>query len=615
MVIFSDMPSLLTQVNVKDTQFAGGAKGDNVTDDTAAFQAALDYLKANGGGTLDIPPGEYVISEQLEFICTPTTYPGDAEPALAIRGAGTGWAWYPTRPGGTTTIRSTMGSPGHVFHISKIYTFAISDLDILQDGEVTAHADHAAIYTDDIYMTFINRMYIWGTGGKPQFVSAFHGVAGRTGSCMIDQVYWASGDQAIWFDGGAGFTVSNSWVTHNWGTGGYGCIRMDRATTPYTGGPATLQVDNVVTLQGDWGLHCGGTGNSPIFIYCNNFQINRPHAGGIYLQSGSQFWGNYLWVSDSGISPASNMTGILFDTDYIGWAYIVNSNIQGFSNHGIHIKGGKGFVISATSFGSAGFASANTYDDLHIASAVSHVTVDGCHFDVDPYNELAGTPARSAIYIEPGAHDINITGCQAPLSGYGTAAIVDLSGNAVRHGNIGLGAKQVQTAGSESAVTQNTWTNLSRPITIPKYDPQAYRAYRITAYGSGRQATGTRVDLGLRLYFGTTQIGYTVIDGPTGGVPAGGNFSWRVTYDVIITTGGASGVCNSNATFAYNPASFKASPSTSAFGTNTHQGATFNGTVDNTFVIQARWASTVGAPTLTCHGTVFESLTNVPTPS
>lgn len=39
-----------------------GAKGDGVTNDSAAFQAALDYLNSVNGGTLLVPDGAYVVS-------------------------------------------------------------------------------------------------------------------------------------------------------------------------------------------------------------------------------------------------------------------------------------------------------------------------------------------------------------------------------------------------------------------------------------------------------------------------------------------------------------------------------------------------------------------------
>lgn len=46
--------------NVRDPQFAGGATGDGVTDDTAAIQAAIDYIGGLGGGVVFVPPGAYM---------------------------------------------------------------------------------------------------------------------------------------------------------------------------------------------------------------------------------------------------------------------------------------------------------------------------------------------------------------------------------------------------------------------------------------------------------------------------------------------------------------------------------------------------------------------------
>lgn len=52
------------QVNVKDAPFY--AKGDGITDDTAAIQAAITAVSAAGGGTVYFPQGNYYITAPIE---------------------------------------------------------------------------------------------------------------------------------------------------------------------------------------------------------------------------------------------------------------------------------------------------------------------------------------------------------------------------------------------------------------------------------------------------------------------------------------------------------------------------------------------------------------------
>jgi hypothetical protein len=58
----SSLGSLLPYVNAKDVQFAGGAKGDGVTDDTAALQAFINYCANNKRAGI-IPAGVYKVSK------------------------------------------------------------------------------------------------------------------------------------------------------------------------------------------------------------------------------------------------------------------------------------------------------------------------------------------------------------------------------------------------------------------------------------------------------------------------------------------------------------------------------------------------------------------------
>jgi polygalacturonase len=46
---------------------AYGAKGDGITDDTAAIQAALDAAGAAGGGQVYVPVGAFVVRAPLRI--------------------------------------------------------------------------------------------------------------------------------------------------------------------------------------------------------------------------------------------------------------------------------------------------------------------------------------------------------------------------------------------------------------------------------------------------------------------------------------------------------------------------------------------------------------------
>lgn len=84
----SILDKLAEQLSVKDF----GAIGDGVTDDTAAIQAAEDYLAANGKGTLLFPSGMYKISSTLTKRATDVLWVGEGVGQQHDAGAGDDFA-------------------------------------------------------------------------------------------------------------------------------------------------------------------------------------------------------------------------------------------------------------------------------------------------------------------------------------------------------------------------------------------------------------------------------------------------------------------------------------------------------------------------------------------
>jgi hypothetical protein len=76
-------------VSVKDAPF--NAKGDGVTNDAPAFQAAIDYLASIGGGTVEVPKGTYLLNRNgtvtdmygASAVCVKLNAPN-----ITLRGAG-----------------------------------------------------------------------------------------------------------------------------------------------------------------------------------------------------------------------------------------------------------------------------------------------------------------------------------------------------------------------------------------------------------------------------------------------------------------------------------------------------------------------------------------------
>jgi len=183
------------------------------------------------------------------------------------------------------------------------------------------------------------------------------------------------------------------------------------------------------------GKYRGGSSGSDAFVFINDLEINNCMGNAVVLNYGSQFWANQLWCSNQTIAnTAGSYCGISVGTGFTGWMVIDNSTFQHYSATGISIQGGQSYWITNSSFsGCCGHAS-NIYYDIFL-SGCSDVLISGCHFDIEPFNNM-NTP-NAAVCVSAGVSNVIITANQFATSGYHTGPLINNGTNVVTSANLG----------------------------------------------------------------------------------------------------------------------------------------------------------------------------------
>jgi len=160
-------------------------------------------------------------------------------------------------------------------------------------------------------------------------------------------------------------------------------------------------------------------------------------------------------------------------------------------------------------------------------------------------------------------------------------------------------------------VNNTTFANLSSSYTIPGGDPLAGTAYRLTVFGNGSWGSTQQI-LTVAATLAGTNIGTTPQIASTA-LAASAAFDFEFIIKIVCVSPGSSATWRAAISGSVTETANAILPGTAAdntVGLNgcTHSAITRDSTADNAFVIQAKWASATGAPTLTSLATIFEKV-------
>lgn len=326
-------------VNVKDPQF--GAKGDGVTDDTAAIQAALNALGA-AGGTVYFPVGQYLVSST---ITTP----------VVVRLIGEGTCITAASDGATQIIKkSTMTTPVLVISTNRSSVEAIE----------------------------------------------FEGQGGNTGDgiqilaprvCLRDVSVFSMGNDGIRIGSEAGAENCNLWSLQN--------------VASKSNGRDGLRIDDTAAVAGSancnagTALHLDLQSNTGAGLYHANAQLNT-FVGGAYQSNGT--YGIFLSADSDynaffGGDPESNSTKDIFVTSGAtgnqffcparASTAVTDNDTSTLTMMADQYKLGRGLQFPATQVASS---NVNTLDDYEEGTWTPTYTTTGTDFDSVTYDALTG---------------------------------------------------------------------------------------------------------------------------------------------------------------------------------------------------------------------------------
>jgi hypothetical protein len=357
-------------VSVKDF----GATGDGVTDDTAEIQAALDYIDAQGGGTVLIPwpESQYLITSTI-------TIPNHTK----IVGDGM------TDPYGSDGVQFLYNGTSVAFHLGADVAGNCRGVSLQDIGvELTANgatgfkiqrARDVRIDGCAVDMSENNQVGFLLDGAR--IVKTSSGTVGQFTITVSDTIDLAIGQVVI----GTGFTGDDATITNIVGT------------------TVTLSVANVSTFSGE----SIGFGSAGVFD-CNFYRLSSycgsTNTGAVhYRLTGSDATGSSGRCNSNqfyGIRGGGAGKGLEIGPSLINSFYGVE--FESLSNHYIHcLSGAENNVIYDAYLGDNEAIGANKLFYCDSGAIGNHLT-----------NYRAGSAGEAAVYLGPtsGNHATHILG-------------------------------------------------------------------------------------------------------------------------------------------------------------------------------------------------------------
>jgi len=319
-----------------------GATGDGTTDDTTAFQKALDT-----GLDVVVPPGSYKITGSLSY----------ASAGQRIIGSGIS---------DCSLVFANGTSDG--LTCNALNSCSIEDIKLTGSGKT---GGALLKVTGGAYLFQASRIY-WNAAYNGLDFNEVNSALLENSACGGSM----TGDYAVRFTGSSGFksdvlTLRSVGIANSGGASTFAGILWDSYAH-------TMELDDVRLVRCGYGLKTQRTTGSdsnatPSFLNATKLEIDFPQKEAIRLDYMADAWITNLYASGGGTSTESGV----YIADGCTSIRMTNGRISGMSKHGIHANG-QGLLISGQRIYSCSQAGSATYSGIYMDATATDMAVSDC---------------------------------------------------------------------------------------------------------------------------------------------------------------------------------------------------------------------------------------------